>query len=152
VEQHVGRIPKCDEKIHPAVVIEVDPGNLAGLSLYIDAHLFGDIDEVLAIAIVAVKFIGSSGSSAEPDVQVDMTVGIEIAPGCGPSVGQVGHAEIGAYLGEFAVIIAIQTIRQIRFESDEQVKITIVVEVGPAIGLTTGSGEKFRLNGYEVSW
>src|SRR3984957_3748096 len=41
VEQHVRRVPKRDKQIHPAVVVEIDPGDLARLTLHIHAKIFG---------------------------------------------------------------------------------------------------------------
>ena len=57
MEEHVGRVAKGDKEVEAAVVVEIDPTDLAGFAFDIDAEVSRDIGE-LSVAIVAVELVG----------------------------------------------------------------------------------------------
>ena len=109
-----------------------------------------DFGEMLAVPVVAIQLVGNPRPSGEPDVEIQMTVSVEVAPRRSPGVGQVGQAQLGGHLPERAAVVPIEPIREAGLVSDEQVEVAIVVEVGPAIRLSTGAGEQIWLNQLEV--
>ncbi|MGA2261866.1 MAG: hypothetical protein ABSH28_10550 [Acidobacteriota bacterium] len=48
------------------------------------------------------------------------------------------------------MIITIQLVWSIAFHADEQVQVAVVVEISPAVRLTTGDPEQVGLNRFEV--
>ena len=150
VEQHVRRVPERDEQIHLAVVVVVNPADLTGLAHGVDAHGAADLGEVLAAPVIAIQLVRNSRSPAESDIEIQLTVAVEVAPRRGPGIVQVGQIQLGGHLPERAIVMPIEPIREVGLEPDKQVEVAIVVEVGPAIRLTAGAGEQVWLNQLEV--
>ena len=99
-----------------------------------------------AVAVVVIELAGRVGGKA--DVEIDLTVAVEVAPGRGARLDGVGKAGRGGHVLEAALILAIQAIRPAA-KADELVEITVVVEVGPGVGLAAVGGEEIGLNEIE---
>ena len=68
-------------------------------------------------------------SAGEANIQIDVTVAVEIAPRCGARVRRIGNPGTACRLDEGAAIVAIQTIRFALLEADEQIQVSIGVVI-----------------------
>ena len=109
----------------------------------IQAKFFSHVRKVPPAAIVAIDLVG--GGRGEAHVQVDLTIGIEIAPGRSAGFNHVGQTHRCGDVFEPSMVLAIETVGTAA-ETDELVEISVVVEVGPGVRLTAGHAEQFRLN------
>src|SRR3954447_23375358 len=100
-----------------------------------------------AVAVVAIQLGG--GAVDEPDVEVEVTVGVEIAPRRSARFDVVSNADSFGDVLETAVILAIEPVGAAA-ESDEFVEVAVVVEVGPGIRLPAGHAEQLRLHEREI--
>ena len=66
----LGRIAKGDEQVEMAVVVEIDPGDLAGDADHVEADFGGDIDEMPAIDHRTIQFIAVR-AAGEADVEIE---------------------------------------------------------------------------------
>jgi hypothetical protein len=59
-------------------------------------------------------------------------------------VGKIGDSRLLRDLGKSPAVVAIEAIRQAAFEADEEVEVSVAIEVGPAIGLRTRRSKQLR--------
>ena len=75
-----------------------------------------------------------------------MPVRVVIAPGYGSRTFGIRYAQLGGDLNEHALVISVEAIRLPRSESNVQVQISIIVEVGPGMRHGPSLSHELRLN------
>ena len=145
-KQTVRLVAECYEQIEVTIVVVIDPRHLTRNPGQIDAERTGDVREVTPVAIVAIELVRRPVDEAE--VEIDVTVGVEIAPRGSAGFHVVGQANGGRDILEAAAILLIETIRTAA-KADELVEISVVVDISPRVRLTAGDAEEFRLNKLE---
>jgi len=100
-----------------------------------------------AATVVAIELVRRAVDEA--DVDVEIAVGIEIAPRRGSRLDVVGEADGGGDVDEATVILAVKTVRPAA-KADELVQIAVVVVVGPRVRLTAGDAEQLWLDELEA--
>src|SRR5262249_12567997 len=142
-EEAIRLVAERDEQVEVAVVVVVDPRDLAGDAADVHASLRRDVGEVPAVAVIAIELVRRPVD--EPDVQVELASAIEVAPGGGGCLDVGGEADGRSDVDEPPVILAVEAIRPAA-KPDELVEVAVVVEVGPRVGLSAADGEELRLN------
>ena len=98
------------------------------------------------VAVIAIQLVWRT--AYEADVEIEVTIAVEIAPRGGAGFHVVRQADGSRHILEPAVVLAIEAIRTTA-EPDELVEIPVVIEVGPRIRLTAGRGKELRLDQLE---
>jgi len=60
--------PECDEQIHTAIVVKIDPRDLTRGALHIDAESVGRVN--FSVIVVLIELVRCTGSSGESFVEV----------------------------------------------------------------------------------
>jgi len=133
------------EKIQISVTVVVEPRHLSRVSQEIQTQLRGDIHEYRTRILIPVKAVRMTLGKAEAHQEVQVPVPVEISPRRGPGFLGVVQSESRCHIRKDPVVIPVEAIR-FPPEPDEEIKISVVVEVGPGQGLSTRGGEQVGLN------
>ena len=112
----------------------------------LDTHRRRHVGERLAGAVVAIQLCRHVRAAGEADEEIGVAVAVEVAPRRGAGVGEVGDTGLGGDVDERAVVVAIQPVRLVLREADEEVEVAVAVVIGPGVGLAAGGGEQFGLH------
>jgi hypothetical protein len=141
-KQTVGSVPKSDEEVEVVVSVEVHEGRLTASARTVHPELRGYIGE--GPSVIPVQPI-SDAYGSEADVKVWVAITIVVPPGSCPGFFFISEALLPSDVSEGAEVVSIEPIRP-PAKADEQVQISIAIEVGPGVNLRPRGVEDIRLN------
>jgi hypothetical protein len=142
-KQPVRLVAECHKEVEIAIVVVVDPRRLPRNADEMEAECRRHVGEMAAVAVVSIQLVGDAAGKA--DVQIEVTVAVEVAPCRDARLDRVRKADGRRHIFESSVVLLVQTVRAAA-EADELVEIAVVVEVGPGISLAATGGKEIRLD------